>query len=365
MKKVAHIQILPILAGGQRVLLDILSALPETAYEKYVITRSGGILVEKVKQLGYTHISANFLYRKFTPLDIVAFFQLFFIFRKYKFDIVHTHASKTGILGRLAAKLAGVPVIFHTVHGFSFHPYQNQLVNKFYQFAEKFTAKFTDKIVFVNNYERQLALQKNIVNAKQAVTIYNGVEVAKQQRQKPDDFKDFFVIGSTLRFEPQKNIVDTVKVAIISAKLNPKLKFVFVGAGSLLNKAQHLVRKNRMEHRIILPGWQKDINWWLRSFDAFLLFSKWEGLPLSILEAMAHGLPIIASDIKGNDELVDQRNGVLVSVNHIDKLVQVLRTLPQNKNLQKWQEGSLWKVQQIFSHEKFIKKYRDLYDGAE
>lgn len=365
MKKVAHIQILPILSGGQRVILDILDALPNQDYRKYVVTRSGGPLVEAVRKKGYTHIAANFLFRKINPWDILAFFQLFFIFRKYKFDVVHTHASKTGIIGRLAAKLAGVPVIYHTVHGFSFHPYQNKFLNIFYQFAEKIAAKFSDKIVFVNNYERQLAIRKKILRPSQAITIYNGVRVAVDLKQnKPDDLKDFFVVGSTLRFEPQKNIINTVKVAILTAKLNPRLKFVFVGEGFLLAKAKQLVSKNRLEHRVIFPGWQNDISAWLRSFDAFLLFSKWEGLPLSILEAMAYGLPIIASDIKGNNELVDECNGALVPVNSIDKLVQLLRKLPENKNLEKWRKGSLQKVKETFSRESFNKEYRELYYGA-
>ncbi|MDY6915420.1 MAG: glycosyltransferase family 4 protein [Candidatus Cloacimonadota bacterium] len=365
MKKVAHIQILPILSGGQRVILDILDCLPDNEYEKYVITRSGGPLVQKVTQKGYHHIAANFLFRKFSPCDLLAFFQLIYIYKKYKFDIVHTHASKTGILGRVAAKLAGVPTIYHTVHGFSFHPYQNKFLHLFYQLAEKIVAKFSDKIVFVNNYERQLAIRKNLVSKQQAITIYNGVEqVTNLQSNKPDDLKGFFVVGSTLRFEPQKNIIDTMKVAILTAKLNSDLKFVFVGEGSLLHKARQLVRKNRLEHRIIFPGWQDDISSWLRSFDAFLLYSKWEGLPLSILEAMSYGLPIIASDIKGNNELVDNRNGILVSVNQIDKLVQVLRNLPDNKNLKRWREGSIYKVKNNFSKSKFARKYRELYNGA-
>ena len=94
-----------------------------------------------------------------------------------------------------------------------------------------------------------------------------------------------------------------------------------------------MIKEAELEKRILLPGWQNNILDWLIGFDVFLLFSMWEGLPISILEAMSVGLPIIASDIKGNNELVNSRNGYLIPVNDIDKLTKILASLPNKKDL--------------------------------
>ena len=123
-----------------------------------------------------------------------------------------------------------------------------------------------------------------------------------------------------------------------------------------------MIKESVLEKRILLPGWQNNILEWLIGFDVFLLFSKWEGLPISILEAMSVGLPIIASDIKGNNELVNNRNGFLISVNEIDKLIQLLTTLPEKKKeLINKGKFSIKIIKAKFSKREFVCKYDNLY----
>ena len=111
-----------------------------------------------------------------------------------------------------------------------------------------------------------------------------------------------------------------------------------------------------------MPGWQKNVTKWLQKFDVFLLYSKWEGLPLSILEAMSFGLPIVASDIKGNNELVSDANGILVPINDIDRLISVLLSLPdKKKKLRMWGENSRKIVEEKFNHTDFARKYKEVY----
>lgn len=360
--KILHIQLLPLLSGVQNMMLKILTSLDSGKYEIYVISKPGGPLEQKVKELGFNYLPLKYLRRNFSPLDLLAFLEILRICLFYKFDIVHTHSSKTGFLGRIAARLAGVPKIIHTVHGFPFHSFQPKILQKIYMNLEKFASLFCDKVVFVNNSERRKAIAKKIVSRKKAVTIYNGIEIPYLQKRFGDD-NEKVIIGSVLRFSKQKNIINTIKVAIEVCRLNRRLQFIFVGDGELYREAKRMVKKAGMEKRILLPGWKTDIENWLLKFDVFLLYSKWEGLPISILEAMSYGLPIIASDIEGNNELVSEENGFLVSVKKVDKLEQILINLPSKmEELKKMGENSRKKVREKFGISEFIRKYQELYD---
>ena len=122
-----------------------------------------------------------------------------------------------------------------------------------------------------------------------------------------------------------------LKVAIKACQHREQLKFIFVGDGEDLAQCQELVNIAGMSERVIFPGWSLDKEKWLRQFDLFLLYSLWEGLPLSILEAMSYGLPIIASDIKGNRELVDNNNGYLISPEVETDLLNLFLSLPDKR----------------------------------
>ena len=129
--KLLHIQLLPLLYGAQNVMLKLLNSLDINRYEIYVISKPGGPLVDRLRQLNYHYIPVKTLRRNISFLDILAFFKIYNICKKYKFDIVHTHSSKTGFIGRIAARSAGIHKIIHTVHGFSFHPFQSHLNSQF------------------------------------------------------------------------------------------------------------------------------------------------------------------------------------------------------------------------------------------
>jgi glycosyltransferase involved in cell wall biosynthesis len=360
--KIAHIQLLPLLSGVQNVMLNILQGLDHNKYDIYVISKPNGPLVKRTEELGYTHLSINSFRRKISIYDVKAMFELLKLFKKYRFDIVHTHSSKSGFLGRIAARVAKIPKIIHTVHGFPFHPYQKKHISLFYQAMEKIAAIFCDKVVFVNNAEREDAIAKNIVKREKAITIYNGIEIPKTKQNKRKK-NDIFVIGSCLRFWEQKNILATIKVAIQVCQKNKNINFIFVGDGEFFGIAKKMVEDSGFNKRIQLPGWKSNIDEWLQKFDVFLLYSKWEGLPLSILEAMSYGLPIIASDIKGNNELVSKDNGILVPINDVDKLTAILLLLSTQKDqLISMKNNSVKIVKKKFSLKKFIESYLELYE---
>ena len=135
-----------------------------------------------------------------------------------------------------------------------------------------------------------------------------------------EDNENEIVVGCVARFWEQKNMINTTKAAISVCERTNRFKFIFVGDGFTLSTCKELVTDSNLSSKIEFKGYQKNIRKWLQEFDVFLLYSLWEGLPLSILEAMAEGLPIIASDIIGNRELIDERNGIKVPIGPISIL---------------------------------------------
>ena len=187
------------------------------------------------------------------------------------------------------------------------------------------------------------------------------VNRAKELMDSPEIKKEFFVWDS--KSIKTKNIIKTVLAAIKVCNRNDDFDFIFVGDGELYPIATKMVKDNNLQKRIKLVGWQNDILNWLDKFDVFLLFSKWEGLPLSILDAMAYGLPIIASDIKGNRELVNKDCGILIDPNDIESLVEVILNFENNFLLMKEMGNNSRKyVSKNFSFENFIGSYKKIYE---
>ncbi len=375
--KLLHIQLLPLLSGVQNMMLLLLDSLDQDKYEIYVISKPGGPLVDRVKESGWHYLPVKSLRRNLSPLDLAAFFHIFYLCVKYRFDIVHTHSSKTGFLGRLAASMACRPKIIHTVHGFSFHHYQPAIARYLYMFLESFAGHFCDRIVLVNHYEKMDAARKRIFPLKKMTTIHNGIDIDPQIQLKdyhPDrhhkafeqyikDKEDCFIIGSVLRFTRAKNIVNLTQTAIEVCKKDEKIVFILIGDGELWRQCKDLVDNAALSDRIIMPGWQNNIKEWLKLYDAFILYSYWEGLSISILEAMAAGLPIVASNIKGNNELVTDENGFLVDVDNETELVELLLTLPHRlPELRNMSQNSIQRIKDKFSVACFIESYTKLYE---
>ncbi|MCL2064727.1 MAG: glycosyltransferase family 4 protein [Candidatus Cloacimonetes bacterium] len=366
MKKIRlmHLQVLPILSGVQNMMIMLLSGLDQDKYEIIVVSRSQGQMVDKVKEKGWEHITINTLVRNISIKDFCAAYQMFRMFKKLKPDIVHTHSSKTGFLGRIMAKLAGVPLVIHTTHGFPFHPFQNMVINKFYILLEIFASFFADFNVFVNIYERELSIHKLGFNKKKAITIFNGIHPYKKQKSYEEAFfkNDTLNIVSVLRFSKQKNIVSTIEQAIRVVKKYQNIKFTFIGDGELFEECCLLVNKEEKSEQIVLCGWVSDVREKLIEYDIFMLNSSWEGLPISILEAMSVGLPVICSNIKGNNELVCDANGWLLEPNDVNSIEKVIAIILKNKILlQEKGKESLNKVTNQFHYELFISEYEKLY----
>ncbi len=365
--KICHVQLLPLLSGVQNMMINLIDHLDRNEYDITVISAPNGPMIEKLNEMGIRHVAFQNLIQKINFHDIRIFIQFCKFFRKERFDIVHTHSSKTGFMGRIAAKLAEVKIVIHTIHGFPFHPYQSKIVRSFYQNLERIAAFFCDTAVSVNSYERELAVQKHLINKKKIITIYNGIQKLVLQnciqRKELGIAENNTIVGSVSRFSEQKNIINLINVAIDSVKIDQSITFIFIGDGEYYKHAQQLLREARVEDNIHLIGWKSNVAEWYELFDIVILYSKWEGLSLTILEAMSMKKPVIASDIKGNNELIaDGKNGYLVKIGAHKELTKKILSLSKDTRTQNnFGAVGYKKFLEYYTLDRFVESYKDLY----
>lgn len=383
-RKILHLQLLPLMSGVQRFSLLLLEGLPADEYEIYVACKPGGEFVDAVQNRGWNYIPLPLLRHPIGVLDLFAFLHLILVCKKHKFDIVHTNSSKTGLLGRIAARIAGTPLIIHTNHGASFLPHQHPLIYRLYMHLDKLASHFCDYVTFVNHCERENYLRLGLVKPEQAVTIYNAIKSRGREVEESGSLEvvksgslvvegsrgsdaakgQSLTIGSTLRFSDQKNVIALTTYACKACDLNPGLRFILLGDGEHYELCKAIVASHHMTERILLPGWDSEVEPWLNLFDVFILYSRWEALPFSIIEAMHAGLPVIGSSIPSIMELVSEDVGWLVP---LDDEAAYLATLQAVANdpatiLKKGQKARE-KVQLLCDYDTMVKAYRSLYEG--
>ncbi|MGY0616939.1 glycosyltransferase family 4 protein [Vibrio sp. FJH11] len=343
--KVAHLQLLPLVTGVQRVTLDELERLNTDMFTPYIICKESGPLTVEAESKAITCLLSNNLVREISPKrDLLAFWELYRLFRQHRFDVVHSHSSKTGVIGRLAAKLAGVPMVVHTVHGFAFPAAKNK-IEKFIFFAmEWLGTKCSDKIVCLHDADRAIA--KNQLGAKdyQLEVLANGVDTTKYapatsevklaMRKELGIPEDTVIVGMVGRLWKQKNPQAFVDAALRLLSTNVNAHFVLVGDGELKTALEEQVNQAGFSDNIHFLGWRNDTPQLLKSFDIFVLPSLWEGMPLAILEAQSTGLPCVVSNIQGNNHLVtDGVDGFLFNLDKPEELDEKLKVLINEEQL--------------------------------
>ncbi|MBD3232006.1 glycosyltransferase [Candidatus Dependentiae bacterium] len=341
--KIAHLQVLPIMSGVQKAMVDLISRLDKEKYIVTVICQSKGELTEVLESMHIPVILVPSLKREINLFyDFKALITLVKIFRKNRFDIVHTHSSKPGFLGRIAGKIANIGHVIHTVQGFAFHEFSNKLSVLIFTMLEKIAGKLSDKIIIVNDQDFQYAVEKRIAPLERLVKIGNGIDINEyklkfnidEKRDELHIYNQKRVIGSVGRLWQQKDPKVFVNAMPRVIKKFPNTCFLLIGDGPLQSELQSLTRKLNIERHVKFLGWRKDVNEILQVMDIFVQTSLWEGLSISILEAMASGKPVITTNVKGNNELViDGDNGFLIKPGDAEMLAERIITLLENKEL--------------------------------
>jgi len=289
--------------------------------------------------------------------------------KKNRIDIVHTHSSKAGILGRWAAALAKTRVILHTVHGWSFNDFQKPWTRQLYVWLEKFSAKFTDKFIVVSDHDGKKGLSLKIGSEYQYSLVRYGIPReafgAKDLsiRKELGFGEEALVIGTVACFKPQKGLEDFVRLASLIGKLFPQARFLVVGDGVLRRKLERQIERSGLRSRFVLAGWRTDMARVFSAMDVFVLTSLWEGLPVAVLEAMASGIPVVVTDTGGIAEVITEgETGFLAPCHDVPSMLKKLTFLLREDALRK---SLAWKatqrVDERFETRTMVKSHEDLY----
>ena len=268
--------------------------------------------------------------------DAVAVAKLARVIRRRRFDVVHTHTSKGGIVGRAAARLAGVPIILHTAHGFAFHERSSRRSMAVYVTLERLAARWSDRIITVSEFHRQWALSLGIGSPDKVVTIHNGISRARlavsrsraDVRRELGLAEDDLVIASIGRLAAGKGLEDLVLALPHILRVHPQARLLLAGDGPLRAELETRVRGSGLEEAVRLIGFRDDIGDLLMAADLVAAPSLREGLSISVLEAMAMGRPIVATTIGSNRELIDDGvSGLLVPPDDAAALAAAISSL--------------------------------------
>jgi glycosyltransferase involved in cell wall biosynthesis len=314
------------LGGAQINTVYTYENLDENQFEVYLLSGPGGILTDKIKKKEHFFIVKD-LVRQINPLkDLKAFFQVKRILKKIKPDIVHTHSSKAGIIARTAAFFLRVPVIIHSVHGFSFSPLQSFLKRTFYVTAEKVVSRLTSHFIFVSNDDIETGKKKKLIKENYSL-IRSGFPFKKFVTKSPDtaslrekhNIKETdFVCGTIAPFKPQKGLFHLIEIAekvLKSGKNKKNVVFMINGDGDLRETIEVKLKEKGIFEHFRLPGFVFDIENFIDIFDLGISTALWEGLPQSLVQLRLKRKAVTASNIPGNREVIQEnKNGFLVDV---------------------------------------------------
>jgi glycosyltransferase involved in cell wall biosynthesis len=316
--RVLHIITRLIVGGAQENTIFTASLLDRSRWAVDILsgpqTGSEGSLIEEVRGRGIPLYLEPTLVRQVNPLrDLPALVRLARFIRHGRYQIVHTHSSKAGILGRWAARLAGAPIVVHTVHGWGFHDHMSPLARQALIALERWTAPLTDALIVVAESDIEKGLQAGIGRPGQYHLIRSGIPVEAFTPARVDREavraglglpRQAPVLGTVGRLSAQKNPLDWVRVASLVAQELPDCRFLLVGDGPLRAQMERSLAQQGLSQRTVRTGLRRDVPEMLAAMDVFLMTSLWEGLPRAIPQAMAMHIPVVATNVDGVVEVV-------------------------------------------------------------
>ena len=333
MIRVCHIITQLELGGAQQNTLYTVAHLDRSRFEPMLAAGPGGPLDAEAARCGAPVRFIPALRRRISPIhDAAALADLLRMLRRERPDIVHTHSSKAGILGRWAAGLAGVRHIVHTVHGYGFDHAQRRLAREALIALERVTGRLTTSaFVTVSRANLDQGLAMELFPPERVCLIRSGIRLSDFGPALRDGDRGAVTVGMIACLKPQKAPLDFVRVAArvlreSAARPGPPIRFALVGDGEMRPAVEALIRAEGIGPHVTLAGWRRDVSALIREFDVLLHTSRWEGLPRVFPEAMASGLPIVATRVDGAEEAVEHGvTGYLAAAGDVEELAR--RTL--------------------------------------
>ena len=341
-QKILYLVTLSEWGGAQKYVFDLSVHFREEGHQVSVAVggKKNGELIKRLLKVGIKIYYIKKLERKINFYnDWFTFWSLYKLMKKMHPDIVHLNSSKAGSLGAVTARMACVKKIIYTVHGLILNEPLNFLKKKFYHLAEWLSAKFKTDIICVSDLDRKSILKFGIAPASKITVIHNGIDIkniqflpreqARLELEKIMSYQlsatSYKLIGTIANLYATKGLPYLVEAVRESLTIEKNLKFIVIGEGPERKKLEELISDYKLQNNLFLVGNVQDATKYLKAFDLFVLSSVKEGLVYSLIEASAAGLPIVATRVGGNAEIITHAvNGILVKPMNFSALSEAI-----------------------------------------
>lgn len=285
-------------------------------------------------------------------------------------DIIYAHSSKAGVLTRLAINSRKIPIVYNS-HGWAFNMRTSKIKKTLYVIIEKVCAINTSKIVCISESEKESALKFNICSKNKLKTIYNGIDLNKTTKKDKENIlneigfdKNSFIIGQVGRLDEQKNPLMFVDIAKELINKNVNACFLLVGDGKLRINVEERIKEYGLEEKFYITGWTSRVIDYISSMDMGLLTSRWEGFGLVLVEYMSLALPVIASNVDGIPNVIqNEYNGILCDCNEKMQFVNsIIRVMNDEKLKNKISRNGSIVAKKNFSIERVVNEHDKLFN---
>jgi glycosyltransferase involved in cell wall biosynthesis len=362
--------------GTRRHVADLVTHLERERFDVSLLCatrRDPGFRndIKRMREAGVTVHEVD-MRRSIDPLhDMAAYRALHEHFSRAKFDVVHTHSSKAGALGRMAAAKAGIGAAVHTPHVFPFQMEQPAIARTMYTAIERRLSRQCRAIICVSRAEQDTARALDLCPVEKLRYIPNGIQVAAEPADVPAALRDGLgiasdrkLIGMVGRISRQKGTDLLVEAAPAIRAAHADAEFVIVGDGPGMPALRQQIETANLVSVFHLVGPREDAERFYPLFDVLALPSRWEGLPYTLLESMAAGLPVVASSVGGNAEvLADNENGLLVPPGSPERLSEAVgRVLDDSQLAETLGRAARERVRSEYSLDAMMRKTTELYE---
>lgn len=354
------------IGGLQRVVVNICRSINRHKFDVSVLClRDLGEYAADIEKMG---IAVHLLdHNKKSGPDYFAFLKVAEVLRRERVDVIHTHNTQPFIDGTIAARMSGVRTIIHTDHGRVFPD------KKRYMFAEWIMSHFVDKIVGVSGSTSENLVRYEWISPKKILTIDNGsddtlINTSMDKEEKKKELgirKGEPIIGVCARLTEEKGVSYLLQGMPAMVSVFPNLSLVVAGEGPLENRLKKEATELGLEENVLFLGPRSDVPELLKLFDLYVLPSISEGLPMIMLEAMAAGCPIVATEVGGIRSVIEPGwNGTLVKAGRPNELCDaIIQLLESQITRQRYAENGRVRFKENFSADKMVRKYEKLYLG--
>jgi glycosyltransferase involved in cell wall biosynthesis len=370
-KKILHIVGDSKFGGASIVILKLAQMAREMGCEVDVLTNDEKF-IRILSHEGFGVVDLDLIRRKTNPIkDFFHTLKLAKFIKNNKYDLVHTHTTKGGLVGRLAAWLASCENIIHTVHGFAFHEETGTFKTFLFASLEKIAALWCHHIITVSYYHREWALKLGIGNSSKLIAIPNGISAPDETSLDIEALRIEFGVSPDMvllfcggRIAKQKGLEYLLRaMPIVNSNCDNKIKLIIAGEGDLEDELRLLAISLGLDADAIFIGFRRDMGDLLRAADLVVLPSLREGLSISLLEAMATGKAIITTTIGSNLEAT--KNGeaaMLVSPKNSEELANAIVELGSEEKKREVLGSKAKDIyQNNYTEERMVKSHRDLY----